>query len=297
MKHEWYAAGHPPLPSFELASFEAQMPVHWQSLPRKGSVCAARRAAAGRRPAACPADRIAHAGGVPADAIKGSYREANFPAAAAGGLDPCSDLPRAKDAIVAGVVALESYVRTLGDYSAAAADQQCSVARTGALRLFGLSSRVAKRASASSIARCAVTRPAGRRWRRGRWCWHNSAPLRPRDTSRQRRLPVGRRFMAQLLELEQATTARPFGDSAAMRAAAQPLVDSLSKLAADVSASRFDAAAAANALRYLTEPANYETNDYATARQAAGPFERSRRTWKWPIPTDCFRAAPMTGSR
>ena len=35
MKHEWYAAGHPPLPSFELASFQAQMPVHWKPLAAK----------------------------------------------------------------------------------------------------------------------------------------------------------------------------------------------------------------------------------------------------------------------
>jgi len=35
VKHEWYAAGHPSLPSFELATFEAAMPVHWKALSQK----------------------------------------------------------------------------------------------------------------------------------------------------------------------------------------------------------------------------------------------------------------------
>lgn len=34
--HEMYAAGHPPLPAFELATYEAAMPRHWRSLSEKG---------------------------------------------------------------------------------------------------------------------------------------------------------------------------------------------------------------------------------------------------------------------
>lgn len=33
--HEMYAAGHPPLPGFELATFSRQMPAHWQYLKDK----------------------------------------------------------------------------------------------------------------------------------------------------------------------------------------------------------------------------------------------------------------------
>lgn len=33
--HEMYAAGHPPLPGFELASFAAQMPKHWRDFVKK----------------------------------------------------------------------------------------------------------------------------------------------------------------------------------------------------------------------------------------------------------------------
>jgi hypothetical protein len=36
IRHEWYAGGHPPLPSFELAAFSAQMPRHWRALAEKG---------------------------------------------------------------------------------------------------------------------------------------------------------------------------------------------------------------------------------------------------------------------
>src|SRR5262249_11781730 len=35
LTHEIYAAGHPPLPSFEAATFSDQMPRHWQYLAEK----------------------------------------------------------------------------------------------------------------------------------------------------------------------------------------------------------------------------------------------------------------------
>lgn len=35
LTHQMYAAGHPPLPSFEAASFSRQMPMHWQYLRDK----------------------------------------------------------------------------------------------------------------------------------------------------------------------------------------------------------------------------------------------------------------------
>ena len=102
VKHEWYAGGHPPLPSFELASFEAQMPAHWKSLPEKGAF--AFRDAMPRDDDNRIADQIAKfkaskaddGFGIPAEAIKSSHREANFPNAAAAGLDPYSDLASAE---------------------------------------------------------------------------------------------------------------------------------------------------------------------------------------------------------
>jgi hypothetical protein len=35
--HVMYAAGHPPLPSFEVATFSAKMPAHWQSFKKKSA--------------------------------------------------------------------------------------------------------------------------------------------------------------------------------------------------------------------------------------------------------------------
>jgi len=267
VKHEWYAAGHPPLPSFELASFEAQMPVHWQPLREKGAFAL--------RDARPPGDVGQLAGqiaalqraGIPAKAIKGSYREANFPAAADAGLDPCSDLPRTKDAIVAGVVVLESYVRLMGEYSSEATENKagwpelalydCAACHHELRSRLGLKHR--------PLRRHAPGRPPLATWPvvLAQLGSAQAAGYEPTATADR-----WSSIRAQLLELEQAATTRPFGDPVAIRTAAQPLSASLSKLAADAAASHFDAAAATNALRYLTEPANYETNDYSTARQA-----------------------------
>ncbi len=38
LTHEMYAAGHPPLPPFELATFEKLMPKHWRHLTEKGEL-------------------------------------------------------------------------------------------------------------------------------------------------------------------------------------------------------------------------------------------------------------------
>ncbi len=36
--HEMYAAGHPPLPSFEVETFAEQMPRHWRYMPERGAM-------------------------------------------------------------------------------------------------------------------------------------------------------------------------------------------------------------------------------------------------------------------
>ena len=38
LTHEMYAAGHPPLPAFEIETFQNQMPIHWQHLSAKGDL-------------------------------------------------------------------------------------------------------------------------------------------------------------------------------------------------------------------------------------------------------------------
>lgn len=268
VKHEWYAAGHPPLPSFELASFEAQMPVHWQSLREKGPF--ALRDSRPADDAGQLAGQIAaiQRVGVPAEAIKASYREANFPAAVDAGLDPCSDLPRTKDAIVAGVVTLESHVRLLDKYAADAVENKatwpelalydCTACHHELRSGLGLKQRPLRRHSPG--------RPPLATWPLVLAQLGTAQVAGYEPTATAARWSVIR---AQLSELEQAATTRPFGDPAAMRSAAQPLAVSLAQLAAEAAASRFDSAATTKALQFLSEPANYETRDYGTARQAA----------------------------
>jgi hypothetical protein len=268
VKHQWYAAGHPPLPGFDLASFEAQMPMHWRPLREKGAF-PLRDSRPPQPQTARQLEtqiRILELAGVPPTDIKGSYREANFPAAGPGH-DPINDLPRAKDAIVAGAVVLESYVRLMGDIAARSQDGQeawpelaifdCAAChhelRSGA----GLQNRPRRRH--------APGRPPLATWPLvlGQLSAAHAASYEP-TAFEARWSPL----QVQLRALEQAATTQPFGNRAQIRAAAEPLAASLAQLAADASASPFDAEAATSALRYLTEPANYETNDYATARQA-----------------------------
>ena len=268
VKHEWYAAGHPPLPSFELAAFEAQMPVHWQSLRDKGAF--ALRDSRTTDDGGKLADDIAalERFGVPAEAIKSSYREAHGLALAASGHDPCNDLPQTRDAIVAGAVVMESYVRLLGDYSASAAEGQapwpelalydCSACHHELRSGLGLKDR--------PVRRHALGRPPLATWPLA------VAPLSAAQAVGHDEKAFIARWMpirAQISSLEQALTSRPFGDAARVRDAAEPLAMSLSQLAKETSAQPFDRPAAARSLAFLTDAANYETHDYATARQAA----------------------------
>jgi hypothetical protein len=190
VKHEWYAAGHPPLPGFDLASFEAQMPMHWRPLREKGAFPL--RDSRPPQTARLLETQIRglERAGVPPTDIKGNYREANFPAAGAG-YDPVNDLPRAKGAIVAGAVVLEAYVRLLGDIAARSQEQQGAWPE---LAIFdcGLPSR----AAGGSVQNRPLRRhaPVGRRWRRGRSFWPSSVRRMRPAMSRRPRRPAGRRY-------------------------------------------------------------------------------------------------------
>jgi hypothetical protein len=268
VKHEWYAAGHPPLPSFELAAFEAYMPVHWQSLRDKGAFALrdSRTTDDGEKLANDIAALERY--GVPPEAIKSSYREAHGLAAAASGHDPCNDLPRTRDAIVAGAVVLESYVRMLGEYAASAAEGKaawpelalydCSACHHELRSGLGLKDRPVRRHAPGRpplatwplvLAQLSASQAAGHDEKASIARW---SPLR-----------------GQISDLEHALTSRPFGNAASVRDAAEPLAASLLHLAKETSALPFDRPAAARSLAYLCDPVNYETLDYATARQAA----------------------------
>jgi mono/diheme cytochrome c family protein len=99
--HEWYAGGHPPLPSFELANFQRQMPVHWKPLAEKkdfkyrhGMLGTDDRMVAN---AIKYYTEDARGPKLPVSAIKSNYVEANF-----GSPDAKAehDLTQSRDAIV-----------------------------------------------------------------------------------------------------------------------------------------------------------------------------------------------------
>lgn len=274
VRHEWYAGGHPPLPSLEPATFAQQMPVHWKSLREKVSPTTGQPF---EFRDALPAGRAADiqrwtqtilAAGVPREAIKSSYREANFPDAAAKGLDPCSDLPRTKDAIVAGGAVLESYVRLVGDYAAAAAEGKepwpelalydCTACHHELRSGLGLNSRPKRRH--------APGRPPLATWPLvlGQLGAHQAAGYEPASAT-------ARWDAIQQLfgDLDKSVTRSPFGDPAAVRDAAKNAVSQLDQLSKVVLVTRFDAAAAKQSLRLLTDPKFVEAADFPSARQTA----------------------------
>jgi hypothetical protein len=268
VKHEWYAAGHPPLPSFELASFEAQMPAHWKSLREKGAFTL--RDALPRDDGGLLAgqfDSLQRAG-VPAEAIKASYREANFLEAAALGLDPCSDLARAKDAIVAGAAVSQCYARLVGDYSAAAVEKKAAWPE---LALYDCTACHHELRSGLSVnSRPKRNHPPGRP---PLAIWPAAlAPLAAQQAAGYDANQAQDRWLAVSdvwRQLERATTERPFGDPAAMQAAAKKLTEAAGQLAIDAAQTRYDHSSLSAALQFLTDPAHDTANDFSTARQAA----------------------------
>jgi hypothetical protein len=122
--HEWYAGGHPPLPSFELSSFVAAMPIHWRPLNEKKLDFIGRSAP----PPAANATLISNgkklidvklkvwAGNLP-NPYAETYISANFPDK--NGEQIALSLPRARDSAIGGVVAAATYAKLVRDYGVA----------------------------------------------------------------------------------------------------------------------------------------------------------------------------------
>ena len=163
----------------------------------------------------------------------------------------------------------QCYARLVGDYSAAAVEKKSGMA---GLALFGctaLPSRTAKRIGHEFAARNAIIRRAGRRSPYG----PRYLRLLARPASRRLRRRPGPRSLAACQrfwrQLERATTERPFGEAAAMQAAAKKLTEAAGQLAIDAAQTRYDHSALSAALQFLTDPAHDTANDFSTARQAA----------------------------
>ena len=264
VKHEWYAAGHPPLPSFELASFVAQMPLHWRPLREKGEF--AFRAQPPRDDIyqfARQAETLKR-NGVPAEAIKNSYLEANFPEALARGVDPSLDLPSTKEAIIGGAVVLETYARLVADATAAQPQSWPELA------LYDCS------ACHHELRRRLPTANPARRHPPGRpplADWPQAlAKLAAQQAGGYRDAESASHWdvvSEHFSRLEQATTRVPFGDRGAMHDAAIPLAEALATLTRQAAETRFDGPAASAALGVLTQSDLHTAYDFASARQTA----------------------------
>lgn len=253
VKHEWYAGGHPPLPGFELASFQAQMPMHWKPFAEKPAF-AFRDGSLARQDAGVAANlQNLQQAGVPAEAIKENCIEANFAGRASTG----SDLSRTRDVTLAGLAVFGTYVRLVSEYAEQAAAgkaawPELALYDCGAchheLRA-GLETKSRPKRSHTPGRPTLATWPmtlaplaAGNRWAEIENGW---------------------------LKLNRAATSRPFGEPATMRAEGEALLVAIRQLAGEAASKSYDRESAKRAMEWLSDPKNVETNDFFAARQAA----------------------------
>jgi hypothetical protein len=268
VKHEWYAAGHPPLPSFELASFQAQMPAHWKSLREKGPFKYRETPSTGEQQLPLDQRLALERAGVPAEAIKDSYVAANFPEAIAKGLNPVTEMAGFRDAVVGGAAIQAMYAKIINEYTALAAEGKmpwpelalydCSACHHE-LRS-GLASQTRPQRHHAPGRPPLATWPAAL----SRLALHQAENF---DASRIE--SRAKSLQTLFANLDKAATTRPFGDPAAMSTAGNALADATDQLAADATATRFDERTAAQAIPFLTNSQNYEACDFNTARQVA----------------------------
>jgi Cytochrome c554 and c-prime len=266
VKHEWYAAGHPPLPGFEYAAFAAQMPAHWKPLLDKGDFDG--RTAASRPIPDGKEERMAlrrrNIDIAEAD-IKANYREANFPLAQDDA--PLANLPRTQEVILSGAVVLKTYAGLVGDYAEEAAKgnknfnwpefalYDCASCHHELRRKDGLASRPGP------------SGPPGR-------------PPMPRWTSALLGLATERKaeLDGSLRALEVAFTQRPFGDPKQIAAATGKLRPQLQELCQELGRAKFDEERMAKSLSILLgSSTTAETRDYASARQVAWAIQGLRQ--------------------
>jgi len=231
--HDMYAAGHPPLPSVEVESFVDQMPGHWRYLQEKGNFV-----------------------------NRKEFVKANFPDWPH---DPATDLPRTRNIIVSGVVAMQSSTSLLSHESAKPTSDWPELA------VFDCNS-----------CHHDLKQPS---WRQDRG-YANRAPGRPPMTGWPTvlvRLGIRQvagaddakyeqgvaKYDGLLKKLDDAVTAQPFGNRSAIAAASKEIDSWLTGLVDAVSRSHYDQAAAKRALAHLLNVEATGNHDFHSARQLA----------------------------
>ncbi len=261
VKHEWYAKGHPPLPSFELSSFAEQMPGHWVPLQQKGDF----QGRTADKPINIDASVDAFKADV-GDVLADSFLTANYPNKPAD-FDPFSQLPRFQEALIGGVVSFQSHVGLLTGINKHPKGEAPPFADFSYFDCMSCHHELKN--SATGVARPVRHGVAGR----------PPLPLWPTmllqaavaHRAEAQGLPVPdelKKFNGLLADLELAMTRRPFGDAPAIAKSAATMHTYLGTLAVDLRNSRFDKPAALKALQMLTAQ-GIETRDYAAARHLA----------------------------
>jgi hypothetical protein len=273
--HAMYAAGHPPLPSFEFGAFREQMPAHWRPLAEKAGF-PGRDSDAGidRR------DGFNERFQIRADDMRASYLLANQ-----GHLPPHAtrDVARTRDTVIGALVVLSEFTRMIGESNA---ELQSTAGAIPDFALFDCTGchhelRFEAGRPVVDVRGIRPGRPALPLWPMA--LARQALELLPPDKSQGDR--DGLEFVARWRELRTAVARRPFGSPAEVATAAEQLSrwtvqrieESGRRSMSSVDTRRF--------LLSLTESDRDPAivSDFASARQIAWAIREVAADLNWPL--------------
>ena len=267
VRHEWYAAGHPPLPSFHLARFVAQMPPHWQSDHHKGAFALRDEVTPEQAQILLPQREMLRRAGVPVEALRTSYREANGRLPGKGS----SEVEAVQRAVLSAASVAEAYVQLVADYAATAAGGQLPWPELALYDCAACHHPLHREGRGRGLA--PIRHPPGRP---GPAVWPMTlvpvvlAEFGHHDPEQAARKKA--QLDQQWEEFVLAMIAVPFGEPQAIAAAARPLAGELAELGRLPPARPLDAGAAQRLAARLTDPQAEPAYDFEMARQ---------RAWAW----------------
>lgn len=284
VRHEWYANGHPPLPSLEYVTFASQMPAHWRTIQEKSAesppfqflapsgAAEADRAALRRLQTAFHQQYLAPKN-VPLEALRDSYLTANrqsYPSEDPAGL--MDDQPRSRDALVASLAVLAQYALVLKncppEWERDFAYYDCQACHHELRATFPSDARVRRATTPGRPPAAFWTRTLARQAAATVASRLGNELLGPAES-----LQGGRAWSDELDraigQLDEAFTARPFGDWDAIRGAASRVETACQALGNGLAARPFPRAAAEELLARLAHPKGDEDRDYHAARLSA----------------------------
>lgn len=230
--HEMYAAGHPPLPSIEIESFADQMPRHWWYISEK-----------------------------PDFEHRRKFMELNHLRD--------DDLPQSRAVVLGGLVAASYSAKLLAHQ----AGKDGELPDFAAFNCYDCHHDLRKNSwrqrRTTGVGTPGQKRIAGRPQR---WVWPQTLiqlgvrQVSESDADYQKKVAS---LQAEFAALDAAVTSRPFGDSTAIRNAAEALERSLNALAKEIAIRPFSESDARRSLKLLANPERELYFDYESARQLA----------------------------